>query len=142
MSSFKIKTRQTTKSNIKIDDVGEFPELLHKNIMSNSTSDLNFLEASQRTASSFEKKETLKPGWVELSIDPQDNSVIWRKHDNDTSTIDEHTRFQANVKHVIATLIFCWERYKKNYEELNGEDAYEYNYCSYPTDDGEEDTEE
>jgi hypothetical protein len=34
------------------------------------------------------------------------------------------------MNYAILSMIYTWDKYRKNYEELNGEDAYQYNYCS------------
>jgi len=113
---------------IKIDDSREFPEFLHNNVK--TTTNLNFLEASQKIVVSSSKEETIvKPGWVKITMDDKNNSIIYK--DNDTHVSNENDIFQESVDRALSTMNYLWERYKKNYEDLNGEDAYEYNYSSF-----------
>jgi hypothetical protein len=128
MSSFKPKSSKSQILNAKIDDMREFPELFSKNEITKSTSSLNFLEVSQKTAQSIIKEEGLKPGWVELTLDKETNSIVSKK--NETFLEDCYT-FQDEVNRVILSLTLCWDRYKKNFEELNGEDTYQYAYSYY-----------
>jgi hypothetical protein len=137
MSSFRKPTSTQNLLKSKIDDMIEFPELFYKNETTKSTSSLNFLEASQKPMESIVKEGGVKPGWVELTIDKETNSIVTQKNKH---LLDDNNMFQDEVNRAILSLALCWERYKKNFEELNGEDSYQYIYSNYFIDDEQDDS--
>ena len=144
MRSF--KPAQKTVFKMNMDDEVLFPELATTIELKKTTSNLNFLEASQKTPTSeYNNNGPLKPGWVYLTLDDKTNAVIQKKNDDLSLTfpLDEDHLLQDKMNYAILTMIYTWDKYRKNYEELNGEDAYQYNYCSsYYIEDTEYDADE
>jgi hypothetical protein len=129
MRSFKPEQKTVFKMNM--DDEVLFPELATTIELKKTTSNLNFLEASQRTPRSDDNdNSTLKPGWVHLTLDDKTKTVIQKKNDDLFFPLDEDHLLQDKMNYAILSMIYTWDKYRKNYEELNGEDAYQYNYCS------------
>lgn len=143
MKSFKQSQKISTNFKIKLDDMQTFPELVttpfntesHANNnldLTKNKSNLNFLEVSQMINSDVKDDNSLKPGWVSLTLDSNNNTVIQNSNDSSSSSLDEDEfiSLQNEMKSVISSMIYTWDKYRKHYEELNGEDAYQYNYFS------------
>lgn len=122
-------TIDTSNSNL-------FPELSQISLQKKEEPDLNFLNA----ISSEEKKpdETFKmmPGWVYLTKNPKDNKIIWNPPREMVDTNNDTN------KEISFMLYSNWERYKNQYEDLHGEEAYNYNHGIYYYEDYDENMEE
>lgn len=144
MKSFKQTQKTLTKFKMKLDDIEAFPELVSTPLktesdinneldaMTKNKCNLNFLDVSQRTTTDIKDDKSFKPGWVVLSFDDENNTVVQKINDNSSDPLDEDEFYilQNEMKSVISSMIYTWDKYRKHYEELNGEDAYQYNYFS------------
>uniref|UniRef100_A0A6C0BAJ1 Uncharacterized protein n=1 Tax=viral metagenome TaxID=1070528 RepID=A0A6C0BAJ1_9ZZZZ len=141
MNIFKIKNEpkqsQFKKKEIKIDtsDSSLFPELSsYKNIENQNQNQnqicLDFLSASntvsENKSEEEEEKIILKPGWVLLTKNKTDNTTQWK-----VSPEIEEFKLQIEInekKEAISDMISTWQKFKREYEEIYGEEAYIYNY--------------
>ena len=137
MNTFKVKNEPTQsqfkKKEIKIDttDLSLFPELSsYKNAENQKKNNLDFLLASntisEKTPEEEEERIILKPGWVLLTKNKTDNTTQW-----EVSPEIEEFKLQAEIKErkdVVSDMISTWQKFKRDYEEIHGEEAYIYNY--------------
>lgn len=75
---------------------------------------------------------------MKITTEMKPKAVIKEK-----AEIDEKVQFQKECERAVRTLHNRWEKYKKDYIELHGEDMYNYmhltpNYWVMPEDDEEE----
>ena len=131
MNTFRSKNcaKKATKKDLKLTDLSEFPDLTtNETTVERRENSLNFLEVSQRvTSTKVDIPNLMKPGWIELTLDETNNSVIYKK--NETTDLCEYDEFQEEAQIAIEKMTRIWEQYKKHYDELHGEDAY-VNYYS------------
>ena len=100
---------------------------------------LDFLQAStkeeEETDEDTKKDWVLKPGWIEITKD-----YIQSRKDTNTSINKED--YQKEVQKTILSMMTTWEKYRKDYIDLYGEESYDYYYTSNEMyDDSEWDTE-
>ena len=126
MNTFRSKnySKKATKKEVKLSDLSEFPDLTTNETTSERIENsLNFLEVSQRvTPIKVDILNLMKPGWIELTLDETNNSVIYKR--NETTDLCECDDFQRETQTAIANMTRRWDQYKKHYDELHGEDAY------------------
>jgi len=71
-----------------------------------------------------EKKETVKKGWVYLDI----SNNVGEAGEAGNAGINEEEKYHEKASLEIEKMSKNWEEYKKNYIEVNGEDAYYHNH--------------
>ena len=103
-----------------------FPELSENN-QKKETTDLNFLEATGTTndEKNVDEPRESKPGWVYLTKNSIDNKIVWNppSREEDTNDYDFQKSFSQ--------MTFNWEKYKQQYEEINGDGSYDRTYGVY-----------
>lgn len=85
---------------------------------------LDFLQAStkeEETDEDTKKDWVLKPGWIEITKD-----YIQSRKDANTTKEDYHKEVQKTILSMMTT----WEKYRKDYIDLYGEESYDYYYTS------------
>lgn len=126
-----------TQQIIDISSPTLFPELLFSsNFCKKEITDLNFLEAT--TVINDEKHSNepweVKPGWVYLTKNIKDNTTVWNPQ-----LKEEQDKSGDNYQKFFSQMTLNWEKYKKQYEEINGDGSYDATYGVYEVEDyGEE----
>lgn len=115
-----------------------FPELSQISSQKKEEPDLNFLNAISSEEKKPDKTFEMMPGWIYLTKNLKDNKTVWNPP---LEIVNINTDNDTN-REIILMLYSNWERYKNQYEELHGEEAYDYNHGTYYYEDYDEDIEE
>jgi hypothetical protein len=70
-------------------------------------------------------ENNIDPGWVQIhTINKQ---IVFKYGHNSTNNNNEHTQkyVEHNMNNAIATMSANWDKYRTNYDELNGEGSYD-----------------
>jgi hypothetical protein len=115
-------------------NINEYPELNNSNNNINNNSNINnsnnnnnnnFANAILKQIPNIENNETLKPGWI--SITNVNNKFIYNYGLNTIKKIEEQDSLDPNLimDNIISKIVENRERYKKQYNEINGDNAFE-----------------
>jgi hypothetical protein len=95
-----------------------------------------------------EEDEIINPGWVKISKSKTSNELIWKygpsteyeKKINKQEELENDINYCMNRS--IETMKYRWAKYKEEYDELNGEGAYDEKFTLSPVYGSEYDTED
>ena len=114
------------------DDI-QFPELNENlcKLTPQINTKLDFLDASTKPVI-FENKHVdemliLKSGWVHITKNLSTNKSIITSIEENKNT---HNNYQENANEIIENMIQRWNRYKRDYIDLYGEDTYIHFYTT------------
>lgn len=110
-----------------------FPEL-SENIQKKETNNLNFLEAVAiiNDEKNVNEPREVKPGWVYLTKNVADNEIVWNPPSKEEDTND------CDFQKSFLQMTLNWEKYKQQYEEINGDGSYDRTYGVYAFEDYDE----
>ena len=130
------KNKKDIKINTKISDL-YFPELFNKKeaqLMSDDNR--NYLETLIKKNESSDKENDdndVLPGWVVIQYDKKSNGIIKKYNEefrNERMVMDKEEEEQKRINQMMNQLADHYERYKRNYIDLWGEDEYQKMYIS------------
>jgi hypothetical protein len=130
----------SNKPNFKIKD-SDFPELIKINSLestvSDSNSNLNFKGASlKNNDDQTTRDDTIPYGWVKYEI----NNGKINAFGNVPENREESDYFdETDLQNLFVSLTSNWNAYKKNYDNLHGEGAYDRLYGTYDFESFDED---
>jgi hypothetical protein len=93
------------------------------------------------------EKDIIKPGWVQISKSKTSNEIIWKHGPLTPYQIQQQKQeeLENNINYcmnkAIETMKERWDKYEQEYDEINGEGAYDERFRSSPVYGPEYDTE-
>jgi len=128
----KERIKKENEKNMALNEFN-FPVLGNKESLQKvEDNTVNFLEIMKK-----EKTDTLSiiekipPGWVRINKGANNDAIFeYGESKPETNFVKIDHSLQEQTNNVIEIMKSRWEKYRENYIELYGEDAYEKNYIS------------
>jgi hypothetical protein len=120
------------KTNCDLTDA-DFPELCIqpiKQVEQNTNENYSFKTAINVSNNdvniTINSENNIEPGWVQIQT--VNKQIVFKYgHTTINNNDDEHTQkyVEHNMNNAIATMSTNWDKYRTNYDELNGEGSYD-----------------
>ena len=98
-----------------------FPVLTSKTIVSLDNKYSNLINTINNNTKYQHNNITIVPGWTHIS---KTNNII-NKSTNNINKSTNKSNLNNEVNHMIDNMINNWNRYEEQYNEINGENAYQ-----------------
>ena len=133
---------QTSKINIDVSSINEFPEMtttIRPKIETSSLAKANYAETTKKVQditssnSTLSTEKEVKPGWTQLNYDNSTGKFLMVQSPEIISNKEYTQRMDAihNCNIQLQNMVDRWTNYLENFIEMHGEELYLRTYTDY-----------